>query len=728
MSFLAPLFFVAAAAIAAPIIFHLIRRETKSRMEFSSLMFIQPSPPRVTRRSRVDNWLLLLLRAIAVLLVAAAFTRPFFRTLGQTTTVRPSSFTVLLVDKSASMKRDDLWQQAIARVAEEIQRLGPSDRLAIVTFDDSVDVLRSLQATGEESPETALADLRAQTPGWLKSNLGGAMLAAVEMIDETLRSEDEGTAEQTIVVISDLQRSSQIGALRGTEWPKSMRVRLAPLVVKSPTNAAISVAPIVAPIGSSETTPAPSEEKSIDKANSNRYRVKVSNSEKAGVGTFSLKWLDAKLQKMDSSPGEAEKINVPPGTNRMVNLVAPRSKAVALEIAGDDYEYDNRFYVIVPEPLQQRLIMVGDKVADPRDSLYYYLEKLPLDKPGRSIQPELVAANQFSTVFPEASLEPAQVPLVVMHEFLEASEMERIARYVESGGKVLAVLDQTAVKSPKTEAGLKILTGDVGLSVQSAEMTDYAIFSRVDFKSEVFGSLADPRYSDFSKIQFWNHANLSLPSGSSSKSSSETALSTGEVAPEPSWNMLASFDNGQPALARIDLGKGYVYVLAAGWQPTESQLALSTKFVPMISGILGNPDRGGAWESLVLGEALSLPPSSSAKLTLPGGEEVPYLSSADLKVIDQPGIYRWQDGDQVRSFAVNFPASESDFGVMDRAVLEQLGVEFEDAKKEAVLQASERQKRDTELEQQQNVWRWLLVTALGLIGLETLLGTRSRKT
>ena len=79
MSFLAPLFLLGAAAIAGPILFHLIRRTTRNRTLFSSLRFLRQTPPRLTRKSRLENWLLLLLRCLALALLALAFSRPFFR-------------------------------------------------------------------------------------------------------------------------------------------------------------------------------------------------------------------------------------------------------------------------------------------------------------------------------------------------------------------------------------------------------------------------------------------------------------------------------------------------------------------------------------------------------------------------------------------------------------------------------------------------------------------------
>ena len=61
MSFLTPLYVLGLLAVAAPIVFHLIRRTPRGEVPFSSLMFLAPSPPRLTRRSRLDHWLLLLL-------------------------------------------------------------------------------------------------------------------------------------------------------------------------------------------------------------------------------------------------------------------------------------------------------------------------------------------------------------------------------------------------------------------------------------------------------------------------------------------------------------------------------------------------------------------------------------------------------------------------------------------------------------------------------------------
>src|SRR3954454_22701556 len=79
MSFLAPAFFFGLAAVAVPIVIHLIQRERKEVVRFPSLMFLRKIPYQSVQRKRIHNWLLLLLRVAAMLLLVAAFSRPFFK-------------------------------------------------------------------------------------------------------------------------------------------------------------------------------------------------------------------------------------------------------------------------------------------------------------------------------------------------------------------------------------------------------------------------------------------------------------------------------------------------------------------------------------------------------------------------------------------------------------------------------------------------------------------------
>ena len=74
MSFLNPALLMGAAALAIPIIVHLLNRRRFKRVKWAAMRFLQVSLERNQRRMKVEDWILLLLRlAIVALIVLAEF-------------------------------------------------------------------------------------------------------------------------------------------------------------------------------------------------------------------------------------------------------------------------------------------------------------------------------------------------------------------------------------------------------------------------------------------------------------------------------------------------------------------------------------------------------------------------------------------------------------------------------------------------------------------------------
>src|SRR6478609_10516713 len=122
VNFLAPLFLAGAATVALPFIFHLIRRSSREKVVFSSLMFLEPSPPRITKRNRLEHILLLLLRCAVLCLLALVFARPFIaKPVAKAPAVTERNRVLVLLDTSASMRREDLWQQGKERAFSVIR-------------------------------------------------------------------------------------------------------------------------------------------------------------------------------------------------------------------------------------------------------------------------------------------------------------------------------------------------------------------------------------------------------------------------------------------------------------------------------------------------------------------------------------------------------------------------------------------------------------------------------
>jgi len=150
MSFLTPLFLIALAGLAVPVLLHLIQRERKQVVQFPSLMFLRRIPYQSVRRRRIRNWLLLLMRAAALALIVFAFARPFFRDANPPASAAGGAReVVILVDRSYSMGYGDRWARAIAAARNTIDGLRPVDRASVVFFGSGTDVaLRSTSDKG----------------------------------------------------------------------------------------------------------------------------------------------------------------------------------------------------------------------------------------------------------------------------------------------------------------------------------------------------------------------------------------------------------------------------------------------------------------------------------------------------------------------------------------------------------------------------------------------------
>src|ERR687890_1888825 len=104
LGFLAPWFLAGLALIGVPLLVHLTRRDRATPTAFPSLMFVRRLPQPTTRRRRLRDLPLLLLRVLALALLAAAFARPLLDR------ARPASASdasgrelVVLLDRSYSM-------------------------------------------------------------------------------------------------------------------------------------------------------------------------------------------------------------------------------------------------------------------------------------------------------------------------------------------------------------------------------------------------------------------------------------------------------------------------------------------------------------------------------------------------------------------------------------------------------------------------------------------------
>ena len=682
MSFLAPLFLLAGLAVALPILFHLIRQTSRERQPFSSLMFLRPSPPRLTRRSRLEDILLLLLRGAVLVLLAGAFARPFFArplpVVPQTTPVRQ---TVVLLDTSASMRREGLWKPALESVEALLRRAGPDDEMAVLTFDRQARSLVSFEQWKAMPVAERLAltqqRLAGTTPGWAITHLGHALIAGAEALVEVDR-EAAGPVLRQIVVISDLQEGSRVEGLEGYSWPKGVEVVVEPVKVRRPTNAGLQWV-----LDAGDALPSTNPV----------ARVRVGNSADARQERFQLRW-------QNGAGTEAVEVYVPPGQSRVSQapVLPAGADGEALLLSGDDHAFDNTVWHVPVKPEDWTVLYLGNEAeTDPARPLYFLKRALQ----GGPRQAITLTARLADTPLDASELAAAR--MVIIADAPSAGTLGLLGERVNGGGTVLWLLHRTGSAEP-----LARLTGATDLTVDEASGPDYAMLGAIDFAHPLFGPFADPRYSDFTRIHFWKHRRL-------------------DAARLPDARVPARFDNGDPALIEVPKGKGRLLVLTAGWHPAESQLALSSKFVPLLYSMLEQAGpRDTAPTAYRVGDAVGLTPPPEGQgwmIRKPDGSET-RLSTGETRfaATDLPGIYTAALGDSSWRFAVNLDAAESRTAPRQLDELERLGVPLRAAPRPiaASPQLAQRHHR-VELENRQKLWRWLILAAFGVLLVETAL-------
>ncbi len=680
MSLLAPLYFLGALAISLPILFHLIRRQPQGEIPFSSLIFLRPTPPRLTRRSRLENWPLLLIRAMILALLAAAFARPLFRSTALSDVQATRTKTVLLVDSSASMQRTGLWDQAINKANSVVKELKPGDQLAVIQFDS---IPRTLLAFDQTRPfhvdqlkRAALGTIKQMSPTWNPTDMGRAIQFAAELAAN--RDDDQVATMAQVVLISDMQEASNVESLQAYTWPKEVQLDVRRVIPNRATNAAATILP----------------DNDLEIDADNQVRVRVINAPHSNGDAFQIGWNRAD-GNTDPLP-----VRVPPGQSRVVRLPGPDAAVRSLELTGDDDGFDNRWFHVVPKSREWTVLHIGSDPPESRDSIVHYLRQAPLSDRYRHVTIESIRGDAFHAPPPVES-----TPLVVIDDGLSIEAVSGLSKYLTRGGRVLAVLAHHDSSERIIDACNAVSQSEIAVS--EAQVADYALLSQIDFSNPLFAPLSAPPYNDFSKIRFWSHRTLENLS--------------------EKWVILASFDDRQPAIVQANIGNGKLWILSAGWQPSASQLALSTKFVPLLFQFVDFGTRDDRTDNLTVGQPIPFASSETAKIESPSGQSFAYQSAADMEAIRQPGVYRFVDGDRTSEFAVNLDPAESRTDPIGDDVLEQFGAKLHTASASVISEEHQRQLRDTELEGQQRIWQWLLAAALGLLGLETWMGKRAGK-
>jgi hypothetical protein len=196
MSFLAPLFLLGALAIAVPFWLHRLQTQSSDRKPFSSAMLLETTDQQVHVQKKLKYFVLLALRVALLLFLVLAFAKPLLTNPESLPGPGPEGTHLVLLDTSASMRRDGVFEQAIGDARNAINAAPGGALLQVFSAGGEFNEVSGLSA----DRDVAIAALQGIRPGTARLDFGDAM-ATVDRLGDTL------PPPVTLHIISDFQDS-----------------------------------------------------------------------------------------------------------------------------------------------------------------------------------------------------------------------------------------------------------------------------------------------------------------------------------------------------------------------------------------------------------------------------------------------------------------------------------------------------------------------------------------
>lgn len=663
MGFLVPAFLAGLVALAVPLLMHLRDRNEETPTRFPSLMFLVRLPIRSSDRRRITDWPLLLLRALAVALLVAAFARPY---VGRVTAAGADARTravVLVLDRSLSMSHGNTWAAAQDSARAVLAGLRGGDHASLVLFDEESEVAQGW--TTDHAALRALTD--AAAPGPRGTRMGAALRAARGLLAAA------PPAAREVVLIGDLQRSGLVGTA-GLEWPTDAALRT---VLAAPARRAnVGVAAV-------EVRRVPGD---------GRGTLQVQARVVAGE-LDAPRALRARLSLGGREVG-SRNVEVAAGAERTVVFDAVPAPAGlvrgSVQLDGDGLPGDDTFHFSVAAEDEIRVVLAVPSDLERDETLFFERAMAIGRSPGVRVERRPLGSLDAATL--------DRTGLVVLWD-VAASNAEALTTWLQAGGGLVQYVGpRLGTRRGAIAAGAATVAGRAdrragGGGVLGEHRSDHPLFT--PFRSTP-AALGAPR--------FWGYARLEPAAGS---------------------EVLARFDDGAAALIERREGEGRVIVSALPLDAREADLVLQPAFLPLMRRLaLHGSGHEGAPAARVTGDAwLPRGVHRDPVVTAPDGALLRPERSAVM--LTEPGIYaayeQRVDGAARAIVAVNAPAEESD---LTQADPRELLLGASDAVAGESNEGDASRAAAIEAETRQRGWRYLLLGALLCLLAESWLGSR----
>ncbi len=219
------------ALVAVPILVHLFARSKPPSYSFSDNRFLRLILKKTARFQKPQDWIILLLRSLAVLAILLVFLKPLLVSLGDDVKIGAKKSLVLVVDRSASMAASEGGVTRFDRALEEAHKVideGNYDLVNLVWIDSSPNAIFPELGGNVDYLTQALREAK---PSYENGSIESAMKLAVAQ-------SELAKGDRRIVLISDFQKEAWTSAALNV--PKGIRLELLSVSKDDVSNVAVS--------------------------------------------------------------------------------------------------------------------------------------------------------------------------------------------------------------------------------------------------------------------------------------------------------------------------------------------------------------------------------------------------------------------------------------------------------------------------------------------------------
>jgi hypothetical protein len=681
-----PWMLLGALGALIPLLVHLFDRRRPRPHPFGPLAFVLRSQKRTASRLKLKRLLLYVLRTLILLAIPVALARPEWRRDTATAqVVKGPAATAIILDASLSMRWSDgtsLFERGRDEARDALKDLLPEEPATVLVCTES--------PAAPPPPGFDRGRLRGLVDE-AKPTYGAADLS--RCMDMAARALEENPMPgKRLVVVSDMTAGA-------------FRLEAPPPTVKGPTGAAVK--PEVVLRDAAEGEDALNNHAIVD--------LKVEPALQAGPRAFqftftvrnfgaeAVKDLEAAVRVGETTLAKGF-VDVPAGgtTQKALTVRFPQGGTVVgqVTLAPDALVEDDRRAFVLPVPRALKALVVNGAPHATRYRDEAFFVDAALTAPGSPVE----VATRDAEVGLREDFSTYDLVLLLNVTAPGADDARRLAEFVENGGGLFISMGDRVNTEAYNERLSAVLPRPLRLVRTSVEREDpdaetkTARLAKVSVEHVLFSPFTGRAQEGLIGARFYKYMLLEADNPGSPGAS----------------QVLATYEDGAPAVAVMRKGKGRVALLTSTVDRDWSDFAIRTSFLPLMQRFAAYLT--GSLEEreeirVRVGEGATLRPEGTQKVTAvraPDGSEVPMKEQPDGSLVagpvTEPGAYSvlGADGKAVPalSFAASLDPVESDLGRVPQDTLtayfgeETVKVSSGDADKPSVP-----------------LWTWLILAA-----------------